>query len=338
MLAVSISNKHELKCSPCQAWTCFLGFFFFFCAFKLLSWRCFKCFKKTNNPHLRSFFVVALPTLVILSRCEYVKLCVFTSVCMTHASVSAAWISLPGFFFGVLDLLFELLILLLSIEDCSFSHMSLCLLWCLLSFQARALMKYASFFFYWFQSVLKGFCIYQPCLPPSSPRVHLAQPLSVGLIFWFPCFNFVADVVQSHGAVFMENSSLSTPISAPQFRGFRRASEISIASQVSGMADSYTASNIANSKCFTPSETTSRCRTALTAPHTGPEPRSLSVCLSVWGYTFHSWQKLRITPPSPGFAIVSVTRYHIPWRNRWCIWLHTLEGAADDQFFPRMYW
>ncbi|XP_064248160.1 membrane-associated phosphatidylinositol transfer protein 2 isoform X2 [Passer domesticus] len=53
-------------------------------------------------------------------------------------------------------------------------------------------------------------------------------------------------VVQSHGAVFMENASLSTPISAPQFRGFRRASEISIASQVSGMADSYTASNIAN--------------------------------------------------------------------------------------------
>uniref|UniRef100_A0A8C9FS24 Phosphatidylinositol transfer protein membrane associated 2 n=1 Tax=Pavo cristatus TaxID=9049 RepID=A0A8C9FS24_PAVCR len=56
----------------------------------------------------------------------------------------------------------------------------------------------------------------------------------------------LADVVQSHGAVFMESASLSTPISAPQFRGFRRASEISIASQVSGMADSYTASNIAN--------------------------------------------------------------------------------------------
>nr|XP_009664910.1 PREDICTED: LOW QUALITY PROTEIN: membrane-associated phosphatidylinositol transfer protein 2 [Struthio camelus australis] len=55
-----------------------------------------------------------------------------------------------------------------------------------------------------------------------------------------------SDVVQSHGAVFMESASLSTPMSAPQFRGFRRASEISIASQVSGMADSYTASNIAN--------------------------------------------------------------------------------------------
>lgn len=65
----------------------------------------------------------------------------------------------------------------------------------------------------------------------------------------------------------MENASLSTPISAPQFRGFRRASEISIASQVSGMADSYTASNIANSKCCTPprlrSQTTLRAEQLL---------------------------------------------------------------------------
>ncbi|MEE6504099.1 hypothetical protein FKM82_005064 [Ascaphus truei] len=55
-----------------------------------------------------------------------------------------------------------------------------------------------------------------------------------------------SDVVQSHGAVFVENASPSSPITAPHFRGYRRASEISIASQVSGMADSYTASNIAN--------------------------------------------------------------------------------------------
>ncbi|XP_008111905.1 membrane-associated phosphatidylinositol transfer protein 2 isoform X1 [Anolis carolinensis] len=55
-----------------------------------------------------------------------------------------------------------------------------------------------------------------------------------------------SDVVQSHGGAFMESASPSTPISAPQFRGFRRASEASIASQVSGMADSYTATNIAN--------------------------------------------------------------------------------------------
>ncbi|XP_015273150.1 PREDICTED: membrane-associated phosphatidylinositol transfer protein 2 [Gekko japonicus] len=55
-----------------------------------------------------------------------------------------------------------------------------------------------------------------------------------------------SDVVQSLGGVFMESASPSAPVSAPQFRGFRRASEASIASQVSGMADSYTASNIAN--------------------------------------------------------------------------------------------
>ncbi|XP_063310377.1 membrane-associated phosphatidylinositol transfer protein 2 [Pelobates fuscus] len=55
-----------------------------------------------------------------------------------------------------------------------------------------------------------------------------------------------SDVVQFHGAVFVENASPSSPITAPLFRGYRRASEISIASQVSGMADSYTASNIAN--------------------------------------------------------------------------------------------
>ncbi|XP_041436291.1 membrane-associated phosphatidylinositol transfer protein 2 isoform X4 [Xenopus laevis] len=60
------------------------------------------------------------------------------------------------------------------------------------------------------------------------------------------CQDTSTDVVQFHGAVFVENASPSSPITAPHFRGYRRASEISIASQVSGMADSYTASNIAN--------------------------------------------------------------------------------------------
>ncbi|XP_062360342.1 membrane-associated phosphatidylinositol transfer protein 2 isoform X5 [Cinclus cinclus] len=79
---------------------------------------------------------------------------------------------------------------------------------------------------------------------------YLLPPFSIPRYQRFPLGDgnsaVLADVVQSHGAVFVENASLSTPISAPQFRGFRRASEISIASQVSGMADSYTASNIAN--------------------------------------------------------------------------------------------
>lgn len=60
------------------------------------------------------------------------------------------------------------------------------------------------------------------------------------------CQDTSTDVVQFHGAVFVENASPSSPLTAPHFRGYRRASEISIASQVSGMADSYTASNIAN--------------------------------------------------------------------------------------------
>ncbi|KAM3610818.1 uncharacterized protein V6R79_009185 [Siganus canaliculatus] len=55
-----------------------------------------------------------------------------------------------------------------------------------------------------------------------------------------------SDVVQSHGGVFMDNSYPSSPVTGPLSRGQRRASEVSIASQVSGMADSYTATNIAN--------------------------------------------------------------------------------------------
>ncbi|NWX23128.1 PITM2 protein, partial [Aegotheles bennettii] len=96
---------------------------------------------------------------------------------------------------------------------------------------------------------------------PADPSASRLEPLLERKFYLLPPFNVpryqrfplgdgnsavLADVVQSHGAVFVESSSLSTPISAPQFRGFRRASEISIASQVSGMADSYTASNIAN--------------------------------------------------------------------------------------------
>ncbi|XP_073169108.1 membrane-associated phosphatidylinositol transfer protein 2 isoform X6 [Lepidochelys kempii] len=86
--------------------------------------------------------------------------------------------------------------------------------------------------------------------PLLEKRFHVLPPFSIPRYQRFPLGDgssaLLADVVQSHGAVVMENASLSTPITTPQFRGFRRASEISIASQVSGMADSYTASNIAN--------------------------------------------------------------------------------------------
>uniref|UniRef100_A0A8C4ZG65 DDHD domain-containing protein n=1 Tax=Gadus morhua TaxID=8049 RepID=A0A8C4ZG65_GADMO len=50
----------------------------------------------------------------------------------------------------------------------------------------------------------------------------------------------------SHGGVFMDSSNPTSPVPGPHSRGLRRASEVSMASQVSGMADSYTATNIAN--------------------------------------------------------------------------------------------
>nr|XP_011760581.1 membrane-associated phosphatidylinositol transfer protein 2 isoform X11 [Macaca nemestrina] len=54
-----------------------------------------------------------------------------------------------------------------------------------------------------------------------------------------------SDVLQTYNAAFQEHATPSSPSTAPASRGFRRASEISIASQVSGMAESYTASSIA---------------------------------------------------------------------------------------------
>ncbi|MCI4388100.1 hypothetical protein PGIGA_G00081650 [Pangasianodon gigas] len=57
-----------------------------------------------------------------------------------------------------------------------------------------------------------------------------------------------SDVMHSHGGMFLENSYPSSPASAPASRIIRRPSEVSIASQVSGLADSYTASNIANTQ------------------------------------------------------------------------------------------
>ncbi|XP_068937825.1 membrane-associated phosphatidylinositol transfer protein 2 isoform X4 [Petaurus breviceps papuanus] len=74
-----------------------------------------------------------------------------------------------------------------------------------------------------------------------------------------------ADVIQAHNAVFMENASPSSPGTAPTFRGFRRASEVSITSQVSGVADSYTVSNIANKTPSALSHTPSVRRLSLLA-------------------------------------------------------------------------
>uniref|UniRef100_A0A8B9KPW2 Phosphatidylinositol transfer protein membrane associated 2 n=1 Tax=Astyanax mexicanus TaxID=7994 RepID=A0A8B9KPW2_ASTMX len=82
--------------------------------------------------------------------------------------------------------------------------------------------------------------------PQNSYSNFYKQRITVCLMV-SPCFGSLADIVHTHGGVFMESSYPSSPLMAPQCLGpVRRASEVSIASQVSGMADSYTASNIAN--------------------------------------------------------------------------------------------
>ncbi|XP_036777920.1 membrane-associated phosphatidylinositol transfer protein 2 isoform X5 [Manis pentadactyla] len=76
-------------------------------------------------------------------------------------------------------------------------------------------------------------------LPPFSIPRYQRYPLGDG------CSTLLADALQTHNTVFQEHAAPSSPSAAPTTRGFRRASEISIASQVSGMAESYTASGIA---------------------------------------------------------------------------------------------
>ncbi|XP_027269734.1 membrane-associated phosphatidylinositol transfer protein 2 isoform X19 [Cricetulus griseus] len=76
-------------------------------------------------------------------------------------------------------------------------------------------------------------------LPPFSIPRYQRYPLGDG------CSTLLADVLQTHSTVFQEHAAPSSPGTAPASRGFRRASEISIASQVSGMAENYTASSIA---------------------------------------------------------------------------------------------
>ncbi|XP_044228261.1 membrane-associated phosphatidylinositol transfer protein 2-like isoform X3 [Thunnus albacares] len=88
--------------------------------------------------------------------------------------------------------------------------------------------------------------------PLLERKFHLLPPFNVPRYQRFPLGDgnsaLLADVVQSHGGVFMDSSYPSSPVTGPLSRGQRRASEVSIASQVSGMADSYTATNIANTK------------------------------------------------------------------------------------------
>ncbi|XP_034152132.1 membrane-associated phosphatidylinositol transfer protein 2 isoform X5 [Esox lucius] len=86
--------------------------------------------------------------------------------------------------------------------------------------------------------------------PLLEKKFHLLPPFNIPRYTRFPLGDgnsaLLADVVQSHGGVFMDSSYPSSPVTGPHSRGLRRASEVSIASQVSGMADSYTATNMAN--------------------------------------------------------------------------------------------
>ncbi|XP_076127172.1 membrane-associated phosphatidylinositol transfer protein 2-like isoform X5 [Alosa pseudoharengus] len=86
--------------------------------------------------------------------------------------------------------------------------------------------------------------------PLLEKKFHLLPPFSVPRYQRFPLGDgnsaLLADVVQSHGGAFVDSSSPSSPLTAPLCRVHRRGSEVSMASQVSGMADSYTATNIAN--------------------------------------------------------------------------------------------
>ncbi|XP_045152690.1 membrane-associated phosphatidylinositol transfer protein 2 isoform X1 [Echinops telfairi] len=85
------------------------------------------------------------------------------------------------------------------------------------------------------------------------------------------------EALQTHTTVFQEIAAPSSPGTAPPTRGFRRASEISIASQVSGIAENYTASSIAQKAPAPLSHTPSVRRLSLLAlPSplpTTPRPR-----------------------------------------------------------------
>uniref|UniRef100_A0AAQ5YHI8 DDHD domain-containing protein n=1 Tax=Amphiprion ocellaris TaxID=80972 RepID=A0AAQ5YHI8_AMPOC len=87
--------------------------------------------------------------------------------------------------------------------------------------------------------------------PLLDKRFHLLPPFSIPRYQRFPLGDghsaLLADVLHSHIFVDGQYPSSTSP-GVPHLRCNRRASEASIASQVSGLADSYTASNIATSK------------------------------------------------------------------------------------------
>uniref|UniRef100_A0A3P8R560 DDHD domain-containing protein n=1 Tax=Astatotilapia calliptera TaxID=8154 RepID=A0A3P8R560_ASTCA len=87
--------------------------------------------------------------------------------------------------------------------------------------------------------------------PLLDKRFYLLPPCSVSRYQRFPLGDghsaLLVDTLHSHTLVDGQHPSSTSP-GIPHLRCTRRASEASIASQVSGLADSYTASNIATSK------------------------------------------------------------------------------------------
>ncbi|KAG7280142.1 hypothetical protein CRUP_003769 [Coryphaenoides rupestris] len=91
------------------------------------------------------------------------------------------------------------------------------------------------------------------CGRPASRCTTCSTPRTPRPRAWSPCWANAStccppEVIHSHcgGGLSVDSPYPSSPLfGAPALRGHRRASEASIASQVSGMADSYTASNIA---------------------------------------------------------------------------------------------
>ncbi|OWK14598.1 PITPNM2, partial [Cervus elaphus hippelaphus] len=109
-------------------------------------------------------------------------------------------------------------------------------------------------------------------LPPFSMPRYQRYPLGDGCSTLLDAHPELApEALQAHNTVFQEHAAPSSPGSAPSTRGFRRAREISIASQVSGMAESYTASGIAQKAPAPLSHTPSVRRLSLLAlPHPAP--------------------------------------------------------------------
>ncbi|XP_041916360.1 membrane-associated phosphatidylinositol transfer protein 2-like isoform X5 [Alosa sapidissima] len=86
--------------------------------------------------------------------------------------------------------------------------------------------------------------------PLLEKRFHVLPPFSVPRYQRFPLGDglsaLLADIVHTHGGMFLESSHPPSPVVLCATRPPRRPSEVSICSQASGHADNYSATNMAN--------------------------------------------------------------------------------------------